>query len=165
MIGTISEIGKFGGLKINGEFYSPSKFAKGLPQFEVGKSYDFQVQENLSKKDGKTYRNIVAARAVGAVSNPAPVVAKAPVEAAEAAPKVSKAVKKTEKPVAFGRELSDYELHKDVRIGVAGIVQALIQSPIYMPQIEMLDPAKVDEFLLEKAKLWLANVKELSEGK
>jgi hypothetical protein len=160
MLITVQELGKWGGIKVGNEYIKESKFAKGLPKFEVGGTYDIEIKESVSKTDGKIYKNIVAARAVNAE---APSVPKAPVENTPAKAPAKKESKG--KAVAWGRELSDYELLKDQRIGVAGLVQALLQSTIYMPQIELLDPAKVDDFVVEKARFLLKTVKELSEGK
>jgi hypothetical protein len=81
----------------------------------------------------------------------------AAVEESKPAPSVA------EKPVAFGRELSSYELVKDKRIGVAGVVQALMQSTAYLPQIELMEPGAVDKFLEEKAIRWLEFIKTHSE--
>jgi hypothetical protein len=68
------------------------------------------------------------------------------------------------KAVAYGRELSEYELIKDRKIGIAGIVQAVIQSPIYAQQLVLeTDPAKADAFLKEKAEMWVNFIKEQSE--
>lgn len=157
MIVTVQELGKWGGIKVNGEYVTPSKFVKGLPDFVVGKTYDIEIKENVSKKDGKTYKNIVAAKEVNAAPAPA---------ASKPAPAVEKKTAKKDAPakaVAFGRELSDYEILKDKRIGVAGVVQALLQSTVYTPQIELMEPAKVDEFLAEKAAFWVKVIKGVSE--
>jgi hypothetical protein len=68
------------------------------------------------------------------------------------------------KAIAFGRELSDYEVIKDKKIGIAGIVQAVIQSPIYAQQLVLeQDPAKADQFLKDKAEMWVNFIKEQSE--
>lgn len=173
MIITVQEIGKWGGLKAqDGNFYSPSKFAKGLPVFEIGQAYEIELKSTVSKKDGKTYTNVVAARPVDGVPErahftptavkPEVKVQEKPVAKAEEPKSTRTGVKKV--PVAFGRELSDYEILKDKRIGVAGIMQALIQSPLYMPQVELMqDAAAVDKFIVEKAEFFLDAVKRLSE--
>lgn len=184
---TVQEIGKFGGIKIGTDYVAPSKFANGLPKFEVGKTYEIEIKENVSKKDGKTYRNIVAAKEI--VANTSEAVAPVVALKTEEAPKsvVEKKAPKTKpvvdlnigpyfgadglaqaiskKPIAFGRELSDYEVLKDRRIGVAGVVQAVIQSPIYQMQAELMEPTVVDKFLADKAEFWLSEIKRLSEGK
>jgi len=179
MLITVTEIGKFGGLKAqDGNFYSPSKFAKNLPKFEVGKTYDCEVKEKAGE-GGKVYRNINAAREVVANDHP---VAGPKVEASKAEvtkPAVEKRTTKSPKvdlnvkpyfdkdgaknPTAWGRELSDYEVLKDRRIGVAGVVQAVIQSPIYQMQAELMEPAAVEKFLADKAEFWLSEIKRLSE--
>ncbi len=148
---TVEEIGKWGGIKVGSEYIKASMYAQDLPKFEVGKTYDIEIKENVSKKDGKTYKNIVAAKLV---------------VPEDAAPAVEKKAAKKDAPakaVAFGRELSDYELLKDRRIGVAGVVQAVLQSTVYVPQIELMEPAAVDKFLAEKAEFWLGEIKRLAE--
>jgi hypothetical protein len=165
MLVTVTEIGKWGGIKIGKEYIKASKFAQGLPEFEVGKTYDIEIKENVSKTDGKTYKNIVAATEITAKAakedkKVTEIVAKPSSEPVLPAPAVKKASKA---PVAFGRELSDYELLKDRRIGVAGVVQAVLQSTVYVPQIELMEPGAVDKFLAEKAEFWLSEIKRLSE--
>lgn len=165
MLVTVQEIGKWGGIKIGSDYVKPSQFAQGLPDFEVGKTYEIEIKENVSKKDGKTYKNIVAATEITAIvpkndKKPQEKVVKTPSEPVLAAAAVKKAGKA---PVAFGRELSEYELLKDRRIGVAGVVQAVLQSTVYVPQIELMEPGAVDKFLAEKAEFWLSEIKRLSE--
>jgi hypothetical protein len=172
MLIQVQEIGKFGGLKDqNGTFHNPSKFAKGLPKFEVGREYDITTEARVSKKDGKTYVNIVAAKEVGAMGALGTAARKTVEEIAVKAYSEKKAYVKNVptkagvKAQAWGRDLSDYELAKDRRIGVAGVMQALIQSPIYLQQIELMqDAAAVDKFLVEKAEFFLGEIKRLSEG-
>jgi hypothetical protein len=43
---TVEAISAKGAVKADGVWYSPSKFAKGLPKFEVGKMYDITVKVN-----------------------------------------------------------------------------------------------------------------------
>lgn len=69
------------------------------------------------------------------------------------------------KAVAFGRELSAYEQLKDRRIGVAGIVQAVIQSPAYAQHLMISKSAEeTDAFLRDRVRYWLNAVKEESES-
>lgn len=176
MIITVQELGKWGGIKVGNEYIKESKFAKGLPKFEVGGTYDIEIKETVSKTDGKTYKNIVAAKVVGQKTFAVaarPAMPKAKVEdtkpvdpaviEAEGDGHKGASVKRPSKAVAFGRELSDYELLKDRRIGAQGILQAILQSPLYTSQVELLDPTKVDAFIVEKAEFFLEQVKRLSE--
>lgn len=94
------------------------------------------------------------------VSDASPQVDSAP------KPGVAEYVHMTEslKPRAYGRELSEYELIKDRKIGIAGIVQAVIQSPIYAQQLVLeQDPQKAEQFLKEKVLAWVNFVREESE--
>lgn len=68
------------------------------------------------------------------------------------------------KAVAFGRNLSDYEILKDRRIAAAGVVQSL--SQVYIDQAMGLKPDKVDEYVENAARRMLDLIMKLaSEGK
>jgi len=73
------------------------------------------------------------------------------------------------KAVAFGRELSDYELQKDRRIGVQGVIQAIIGSDWYSQQASLTDltnkeaVAALRKFALEEVDYWVSAIKAKSE--
>lgn len=148
------------GVQVNGQWYNPSKFGgPKLASLEVGKEYDFEIKEKTV--GDKTYRNIHKAIAVG--TGAAPVVEKPAAERKEAPaaghPKSGKVVAK-----AYGRDLSDYEILKDKRIAIQGIVQAVLQSDVYKNELELLeDTEKREKFLKERSEHWLKVVQEMAE--
>lgn len=92
-----------------------------------------------------------------------------PVTESEAPAKpAEKAVKKVTKAVAFGRELSEYELQKDRRIGVAGVVQAVVGSDWYAQIANLTDlnnkeaVSALRKLAEEEVNHWLAFIQEKS---
>lgn len=63
-------------------------------------------------------------------------------------------------PRAYGRELSEYELLRDVRISVAGVVQA-VANVAYGQHAALVDAKDIDKWVEEKARLTLQLVDKL----
>ncbi len=81
-------------------------------------------------------------------------------------PKILMDKDEEQRPVraGFNQPLTEYDLHKDRQIGVAGIVQAVIQSQIYAACImTMKSDEEIDNFLVSKVRFWIEKVKELSK--
>ena len=86
------------------------------------------------------------------------------IKKSEATATVAQNTPKEVKPVAYGRELSSYEILKDKRIGVAGIAQAVIGSPVYAQFLMTAkDANEADKMLTERVEYWVGKVKEISE--
>lgn len=106
---------------------------------------------------------------VSTVAPSIPVTAVESEKVTAPAPKVEKAEKKAAKAVAYGRELSDYELQKDRKIGIAGVVQAVIGSEWYAQQAALTDLSNKDSvaalrnFAKEEVEYWLTVIKDKSE--
>lgn len=152
--------GKFGPqLKDAEGFLNFGKFYQGDKAFDPG-----TVLEVDLFKTGKGNRYINSAKVIPTVAGAA-VETPAKVET-KAEPKTKKG-----KAMAFGRELSDYEMTKDVRIGVAGVVQAVVGSEWYAQQAALTDLSNKDsvkalrEFALEEVNYWLDVIKSKSEAK
>lgn len=99
--------------------------------FEKGKSYS--VSGFISGK-GNKYIDAMAPAVPGQAPLPAPAPATAPAAPpppvpAASAPAASSAPS-SDTPTKYGRPISPFEVKEGVRIGVQGIVQAVVASPV-----------------------------------
>lgn len=112
------------GVMAAGQWYNFGRGASvSAANLEKGKSYE--VSGNESEYNGKPSFFITEAKEVG---GSAPVATK---KATYSAPATKPAATPADDgPKAYGRALSAYELEKDVRIGVQGVLQSVLSSPI-----------------------------------
>jgi len=151
--------GKFGPqLKDEKGYLSFGKFYKGDTEFSAGTVLEADL-----------YITQKGARYINSVNVVKPTEAKKEVVEEKAVEKpVEKVAKKAAKAVAFGRDLSDYELQKDRRIGIAGVVQAIVGSEWYAQQAALTDLSNKDsvqalrDFAKEEAEYWLSVIQEKS---
>lgn len=116
---TVEAVSKYGILS-DGKWLNVQK-GFDLSQFRKGQSYKINMAKDEKKRDVITA--IVEADSVaGEPAQQQPEQPKATVSS------TSKSY--SGKPMAYGREMSAYELEKDKRIGVQGIVQSIVLSPL-----------------------------------
>lgn len=154
--------GKYGPqLKDDAGYLSFGKFYKGDTAFAPGTILEVEVY--VSPK-GSRYINELKVKSAKTEGQAIP---KIEVETAKVTKQEHKVAEK--KAVAFGRELSEYELAKDRRIGVAGVVQAVIGSEWYAQQAALTDLSSKEsvdalrKFAIEEVDYWLNVIKGKSE--
>lgn len=120
---------KFGFMAEDGSYINISKKAgeAGLkPEaFEAGRTY---VMDIWTAGSGKKYVQ-AAPKPTASSQTPAASVPSASQKAPEAKPK--SAASGSKRAMVYGREASEYELVKDVRINVSGLEQAIISAPFF----------------------------------
>ena len=158
---TVGAISKFGVLDANTKQWFNMSKNVSLQQFVKDKSYVISYTE----KPGKNGSNVRYVNSVLPAGSSVPAAASSTAAVVAVQTTSAPTVSAPKKAMVYGREASEYELAKDKRIGIAGIVQAVIQSPAYAHIAStMMDESEIDSFLAKKAEYWLAKVKELSQA-
>lgn len=115
---TVEAVSKYG-VMVEGSWINTAQ-GFDLTKFRKGQSY--KVNTTVDRK-GKTIISAI----VGSDAANTPTAAQVEAAKTEAPKPAAKSNKATDQ---YGRELSDYALEKDKRIGLQGIIQSIIISPL-----------------------------------
>jgi hypothetical protein len=115
------------GFKVGDAWYNPRK-PLSVDDFEKGKTYNVLTEKY--SRNGKSGVNVL--QIVGEPEALKPAVKAgtipAPVTETRTGPEPVKDIP-NDRPIKFGRTMSDYEMALDRRISRAGVYQAVLQSP------------------------------------
>jgi hypothetical protein len=138
----IERIGPYG-VMAGGEWFGLDKNSNLTPEsFQKGLSY--QVEVFKTAKGKSIIKSFMRASDILAPGPQAPITKAGP-----------------SKPKAWGRDLSEYEVEKDKRIRVSGIVQAVANSPAIVPFV--LNQNDYATVVKEEARKIMAVANELVE--